>query len=166
MKKNKIDVINGFGKLVAANKITVTGADDKVTEYEAKNIVLATGARSRQLPNLPQDGKKIIGYREALTLPELPKSMVIVGSGAIGSEFAYFYHTMGTEVTLVEYMPNIVPVEDEDVSKALARSFKKSKMKVMVNSSVESVDTSGDACKVTIKTKKGEEVINLSLIHI
>jgi len=164
MKKNKIDVINGFGKLVAANKIAVTDADDKVTEYEAKNIVLATGARSRQLPNLPQDGKKIIGYREALTLPELPKSMVIVGSGAIGSEFAYFYHTMGTEVTLVEYMPNIVPVEDEEVSKALARSFKKSKMKVMVNSSVESVDTSGDQCKVTIKTKKGEEVVNADVV--
>ncbi len=164
MKKNKIDVINGFGKLVAANKIAVTDANDKVTEYEAKNIVLATGARSRQLPNLPQDGKKIIGYREALTLPELPKSMVIVGSGAIGSEFAYFYHTMGTEVTLVEYMPNIVPVEDEEVSKALARSFKKSKMKVMVNSSVESVDTSGDQCKVTIKTKKGEEVVNADVV--
>ncbi|UTW66244.1 dihydrolipoyl dehydrogenase [bacterium SCSIO 12643] len=164
MKKNKIDVINGFGKLVAANKIAVTDTDDKVTEYEAKNIVLATGARSRQLPNLPQDGKKIIGYREALTLPELPKSMVIVGSGAIGSEFAYFYHTMGTEVTLVEYMPNIVPVEDEEVSKALARSFKKSKMKVMVNSSVESVDTSGDQCKVTIKTKKGEEVVNADVV--
>jgi dihydrolipoamide dehydrogenase len=164
MKKNKIDVINGVGKLVAANKIAVTDADKKVTEYEAKNIVLATGARSRQLPNLPQDGKKIIGYREALTLPELPKSMVIVGSGAIGSEFAYFYHTMGTKVTLVEYMPNIVPVEDEDVSKALARSFKKSKMKVMVNSSVESVDTSGDTCKVTIKTKKGEEVIDADVV--
>jgi dihydrolipoamide dehydrogenase len=164
MKKNKIDVINGFGKIVAANKIAVTDADNKVTEYEAKDIILATGARSRQLPNLPQDGKKIIGYREALTLPELPKSMVIVGSGAIGSEFAYFYHTMGTEVTLVEFMPTIVPVEDEDVSKTLARSFKKSKMKVMVNSSVEKVDTSGDGCVVTIKTKKGEEIINADVV--
>tara|TARA_R110002050_G_scaffold300722_2_gene471914 strand:- start:57536 stop:58924 length:1389 start_codon:yes stop_codon:yes gene_type:complete len=164
MKKNKIDVINGFGKIVAANKIAVTDADNKVTEYEAKNIILATGARSRQLPNLPQDGKKIIGYREALTLPELPKSMVIVGSGAIGSEFAYFYHTMGTKVTLVEYMPNIVPVEDEEVSKTLARSFKKSKMNVMVNSSVEKVDTSGDGCVVTIKTKKGEEVVNADIV--
>ena len=164
MKKNKIDVINGFGKIVAANKIAVTDADNKVTEYEAKDIILATGARSRQLPNLPQDGKKIIGYREALTLPELPKSMVIVGSGAIGSEFAYFYHTMGTEVTLVEFMPTIVPVEDEEVSKTLARSFKKSKMKVMVNSSVEKVDTSGDGCVVTIKTKKGEEVINADIV--
>jgi dihydrolipoamide dehydrogenase len=164
MKKNKIDVINGFGKLVSANKIAVTDEAGKVTEYEAKNIVLATGARSRQLPNLPQDGKKIIGYREALNLPELPKSMVIVGSGAIGSEFAYFYHTMGCKVTLVEYMPTIVPVEDEDVSKTLARSFKKSKMSVMVNSSVESVDTSGDGCKVTIKTKKGEEIVEADMV--
>ena len=164
MKKNKIDVINGFGKIVSSNKIAVTDNENKVTEYEAKNIILATGARSRQLPNLPQDGKKIIGYREALTLPELPKSMVIVGSGAIGSEFAYFYHTMGTKVTLVEYMPNIVPVEDEEVSKTLARSFKKSKMKVMVNSSVEKVDTSGDGCVVTVKTKKGEETINADVV--
>ena len=164
MKKNKIDVINGFGKIVSANKIAVTDEAGKVTEYEAKDIVLATGARSRVLPNLPQDGKKIIGYREAMTLPEFPKSMVIVGSGAIGSEFAYFYHTMGCEVTLVEFMPTIVPVEDEEVSKTLARSFKKSKMNVMVNSSVESVDTSGDGCKVTIKTKKGEEVIEADVV--
>lgn len=164
MKKNKIDVINGFGKIIAANKIAVTDSDNKVTDYEAKNIILATGARSRQLPNLPIDGKKIIGYREALTLPTLPKSMVIVGSGAIGSEFAYFYHTMGTKVTLVEFMPTIVPVEDEEVSKTLARSFKKSKMNVMVNSSVESVDTSGDISKVTIKTKKGIEVIEAEIV--
>lgn len=164
MKKNKIEVINGFGKLVSSKKIAVTDNENKVTEYEAKNIILATGARSRQLPNLPQDGKKIIGYRKAMTLPEFPKSMVIVGSGAIGSEFAYFYHTMGTKVTLVEYMPNIVPVEDEEVSKALARSFKKSKMNVMVNSTVESVDTSGDGCKVTIKTKKGEEIVEADVV--
>lgn len=164
MKKNKIDVINGFGKLVAANKIAVTDDAGKVTEYEAKDIVLATGARSRQLPNLPQDGKKIIGYREAMTLPEFPKSMVVVGSGAIGSEFAYFYQSMGCQVTLVEFMPTIVPVEDEEVSKTLARSFKKSKMNVMVNSSVESVDTSGDTCKVTIKTKKGEEIVEADVV--
>jgi dihydrolipoamide dehydrogenase len=164
MKKNKVDVINGEGKLVSANKIAVTDADGKVTEYDATNVILATGARSRVLPNLPQDGKKIIGYREALTLPSLPKSMVIVGSGAIGSEFAYFYQTMGCQVTLVEYMPNIVPVEDEEVSKALARSFKKAKMKVMTNSSVESVDTSGKECVVTIKTKKGEEKVNAEVV--
>jgi dihydrolipoamide dehydrogenase len=164
MKKNKIDVIYGFGKLVSANKISVTDSDNKVTEYEAKNIILATGARSRQLPNLPQDGKKIIGYREAMTLPEFPKSMVVVGSGAIGSEFAYFYQTMGTQVTLVEYMPNIVPLEDEEVSKTLARSFKKIKMNVMTSSSVESVDTSGKNCKVTVKTKKGEEIIEADIV--
>lgn len=164
MKKNKIDVIYGFGKLVNANKISVTDSDNKVTEYEAKNIILATGARSRQLPNLPQDGKKIIGYREAMTLPEFPKSMVVVGSGAIGSEFAYFYQTMGTQVTLVEYMPNIVPLEDEEVSKTLARSFKKIKMNVMTSSSVESVDTSGKNCKVTVKTKKGEEIIEADIV--
>jgi dihydrolipoamide dehydrogenase len=125
MKKNKIDIINGTGKVKPGKKIEVTAADGKVSSVEAKNIIIATGARSRQLPNLPQDGKKIIGYREALTLPKMPKSMVVVGSGAIGSEFAYFYATMGTKVTLVEFMPNIVPVEDTEVSKQLERSFKK-----------------------------------------
>lgn len=164
MKKNKIDVINGFGKLKAAGKVEVTAEDGSTQLVEGKNIIVATGARSRELPNLPQDGKKIIGYREAMTLPELPKSMVIVGSGAIGSEFAYIYQSLGTEVTLVEFMPNIVPNEDEEVSKQLGRSFKKSGMKVMTNSSVESVDTSGDGCKVTIKTKKGEEVIECDVV--
>ena len=164
MKKNKIDVINGFGKLKAANQVEVTKEDGSTELVEAGKIIVATGARSRELPNLPQDGKKIIGYREAMTLPELPKSMVIVGSGAIGSEFAYIYQSLGTEVTLVEFMPNIVPNEDEDVSKQLARSFKKSGMKVMTNSSVESVDTSGDGCKVSIKTKKGEEIIECDIV--
>lgn len=157
-KKNKIEVVSGTGKLIDNKTVEVTGADGKKSNVSAKAIILATGARSRELPNLVQDGKKIIGYRKAMTLDKQPESMIIVGSGAIGSEFAYFYNSIGTKVTLVEFMPTIVPVEDEEVSKQLARSFKKAKMNVMVNSTVESVDTSGDKCKVTIKTKKGEEV--------
>ena len=164
MKKNKIDVINGTGKLKAGKKVDVTDDKGKTTEYAAANIIIATGARSRELPNLPQDGKKIIGYREALVLPKLPKKMVVVGSGAIGSEFAYFYNAMGVEVTLVEFMPQIVPVEDEDVSKQLERSFKKAGIKVMTNSSVESVDTKGTGCKVLVKTKKGEETIDCDVV--
>lgn len=156
-KKNKIDHIQGFGKLKSNQTIEVTDAEGKVQEITAKNIIIATGARSKELPNLKQDGKKIIGYREAMTLPKKPKSMIVVGSGAIGSEFANFYNAIGTEVTLVEFLPNIVPNEDIDVSKQLGRSFKKAGIKVMVGSSVESVDTSGDLCKVVIKTKKGEE---------
>lgn len=165
MKKNKIDVLQGFGKIKAGKKVDVTDDKGKSTEYAAsKGIIVATGARSRVLPSLPQDGKKIIGYREALVLPKLPKSMVIVGSGAIGVEFAYFYQTMGVDVTVVEYMPTIVPVEDVDVSKQLERSFKKMKMKIMTNSSVESVDTSGKGCKVKVKTKKGEEILNCDIV--
>ena len=156
-KKNKIEHLQGFGKITAKNTVEVTAEDGESKTYSAKHIILATGARSRQLPNLQQDGKKIIGYREALTLPELPKSMIVVGSGAIGTEFAYFYSTMGTQVTIVEFLPNLVPLEDEEVSKTLARSFKKKKVKVMLDSSVESVDTSDDLCKVSIKTKKGIE---------
>ncbi|MDB4126502.1 FAD-dependent oxidoreductase, partial [Flavobacteriales bacterium] len=132
LKKNKVEVIYGFGKVKPGNKVAVT-VDGKSTDYSAKNIIIATGARSRQLPNLPQDGKKIIGYRDALALAKAPKKMVIVGSGAIGVEFAYFYNAMGTEVTVVEFMPNIVPVEDIDISKQLQRSFKKSGIKVMTN---------------------------------
>ena len=154
MKKNKIDVIFGTAKVKQGKKVAVE-KDGAVTEYAAEHIVLATGARSRELPNLPQDGKKVIGYRQALTLPKQPKSMIVVGSGAIGVEFAYFYATMGTEVTVVEFMPNIVPVEDEDVSKHLEKSFKKAKIKVMTNASVESVDTSGDGVKAQVKTEKG-----------
>lgn len=164
MKKNKIDVVFGTGKLVAANKLEVTDAKGKKSEVAGKHIIIATGARSRELPNLPQDGKKIIGYRQAMTLPKQPKSMIVVGSGAIGSEFAYFYQTTGTEVTLVEFMPNIVPVEDEEVSKQLERSFKKTGMKVMTNASVEKVDTSGSKCKATVKTKKGEEVLEADVV--
>jgi dihydrolipoamide dehydrogenase len=155
-KKNKIEVLNGFGKLAGNKQVEVTAEDGTKTTYEAKNIILATGARSRELPNLPQDGKKIIGYRKALTLEKLPKSMIVVGSGAIGSEFAYFYSTMGTKVTLVEFMPNILPVEDEEVSKQMGRSFKKSKIKVMTKSTVESVEGEEGNLKVNIKNKKGE----------
>lgn len=163
-KKNKIDHIAGFGKLKANKIVAVTTEDGKSEDYTADNIILATGGRSRELPNLPIDGKKIIGYREAMSLPKQPKKMVIVGSGAIGVEFAYFYHTLGTEVTIVEFMPNVVPVEDEDISKQLARSFKKSGMKIMTNSEVTNVDTKGKTCKVTVKTKKGEEQIECDVV--
>lgn len=163
-KKNKIDHIAGFGKLKNNTTVEVTDAEGKKSDVTAKNIILALGARSRELPNLKQDGKKIIGYREAMTLDKQPKKMVVVGSGAIGVEFAYFYNAIGTEVTVVEYMPNIVPVEDEEVSKQLGRSFKKSGMKIMTGSSVEKVDISGSGCKVTVKTKKGEEVIECDVV--
>ena len=163
LKKNKVEVINGYGKIKKGNKVSVT-ADGKSTDYTAKHIIIATGARSRELPNLPQDGKKVIGYREALTLPKAPKKMGIVGSGAIGVEFAYFYNAMGVDVTIVEFMPNIVPLEDVDVSKQLQRSFKKSGIKIMTKSSVEKVDSSGDRCNVTIKTKKGEKTIECDVV--
>lgn len=165
MKKNKIDVIQGTGAVKAGKKVAVTDKDGKVTEYTAdKGVIIATGARSRQLPNIPQDGKKVIGYREAMTLPSMPKRLVVVGSGAIGVEFAYFYKTLGTEVTIVEFMPNIVPVEDEEVSKQMEKSFKKSGVKIMTNASVESVDTSGKGCVVTVKTAKGEEKIECDVV--
>jgi len=164
MKKNKIDVIMGIGKIKPGKKVDVTDNKGKTTEHSAKNIIIATGARSRQLPNLPQDGKKIIGYREALVLPKLPKSMLVVGSGAIGVEFAYFYNAMGVEVTVVEYLPNIVPVEDKDVSKQLERSFKKQGIKIMTGASVESVDTKGKTCKAIVKTKKGEETLEAEIV--
>ncbi|HOI88746.1 MAG TPA: dihydrolipoyl dehydrogenase, partial [Lentimicrobium sp.] len=163
-KKNKIELIAGTGKLKPGKTVEVTDAEGKKTELKASHIILATGARSRELPNLKQDGKKIIGYREAMNLPKQPASMVVVGSGAIGSEFAYFYNALGTKVTLVEFMPNVVPVEDEEVSKQLERSFKKAGMKVMTSSTVESVNTSGDLCKVTVKTKKSEEIIEAEIV--
>ena len=157
MKKNKIDVIMGYGKLVAPTKIEVTAADGTKQIVEAKNIVIATGGRARQLPTMPIDGKKIIGYREAMVLPSpQPKSMIICGSGAIGSEFAYFYNTMGTKVTIVEFMPRIVPVEDEDISKELEKQFKKQGIEIMTNSEVLSVDTSGEGIKAKVKTPNGE----------
>ncbi|WP_428740539.1 dihydrolipoyl dehydrogenase [Tenacibaculum sp.] len=164
MKKNKIDIIDGFGKVKAGKKVDVTDKDGKVTEYSADHIIIATGARSRELPSLPQDGKKVIGYREAMSLPTQPKSMIVVGSGAIGVEFAHFYNSMGTDVTVVEFMPTIVPVEDKDVSKQMERSFKKAGIKVMTSSSVESVDTSGDGVKATVKTKKGEEILEADIV--
>ena len=164
MKKNKIDVIMGFGKLKGNGKIEVEKEDGKKETVEGKKIIIATGARANELPNLPVDGKKIIEYRKAMSLEKQPKKMVVVGSGAIGSEFSYFYQTMGTEVTLVEYLPRIVPNEDEEVSKQLERTFKKSGMKVMTNSSVEEVDTSGKMCKVKIKTKKGEETVEADVV--
>jgi dihydrolipoamide dehydrogenase len=164
MKKNKIEVIMGTGKVKPGKKVSVTDADGKVTEYSANHIIVATGGRSRILPNLPQDGKKIIGYREAMTLTEQPKSMVIVGSGAIGVEFAYFYNSLGTKVTIVEFMPNIVPVEDEDVSKALAKNFKAAGIEIMNNAEVTSVDTTGKGCKVKVKTADGEKIIEADVV--
>ena len=164
MKKNKIDVIDGFGKLKPGKKIDVTDKDKKVTEYSADNIIIATGARSRELPNLPQDGVKVIGYRQAMTLQTQPKKMIIVGSGAIGVEFAHFYNAMGTEVTIVEFMPNVVPVEDEDISKQFERSMKKAGITVMTNSSVEKIDTSGKGVKAFVKTAKGEEILEADIL--
>ena len=164
MKKNKIDVIFGFGKLKPGKKIDVTDADNKVTEYTADHIIIATGARSRELPNLPQDGVKVIGYRQAMSLPTQPKSMIVVGSGAIGVEFAHFYNSMGTKVTIVEFMPNVVPVEDEDISKQMEKSLKKSGIDVMVNSSVERIDTTGTGVKAFVKTAKGEEVLEADIL--
>lgn len=165
MKKNKIDVLSGNGILKSNKTVTVTDEAGKSTDYTAdKAVIIATGARSRALPNLPQDGEKIIGYRQAMTLKKQPKKMVVVGSGAIGVEFAYFYNAIGTEVTIVEYLPNIVPVEDNDVSKQLEKTFKKSGIKVMTGSSVESVDTSGKHCVVSVKTAKGDEKIECDVV--
>ena len=164
MKKNKIDVIDGFGKIKPGKKVDVTAADGKVTEYTADNIIIATGARSRELPNLPQDGIKVIGYRQAMTLPTQPKKMIVVGSGAIGVEFAHFYNAMGTEVTIVEFMPNIVPVEDEDISKQMERSMKKAGVNIMTNASVERIDTTGNGVKAFVKTAKGEEILEADIL--
>lgn len=164
MKKNKIDVIMGTAKIKKGGKIDVKAADGSVKEYTAKHTILATGARSRELPNLPQDGKKIIGYRQAMNLPEQPKSLVVVGSGAIGVEFAYFYNAIGTQVTIVEFMDRIVPVEDEEVSKQLEKSLKKAGINILTKSEVQSVDTTGDLSKVSIKTAKGIETIEAEVV--
>ena len=164
MKKNKIDVIMGTGKVKPGKTIEVTDEKGEKKDYTAKNIIIATGARSRQLPNLEQDGKQIVGYREAMVLPKMPKKMVIVGSGAIGVEFAYFYNAMGVDVTVVEYLPNIVPVEDIDVSKQLEKTFKKKGMNIMTNSSVEKVEKSSKGCEVHVKTKKGIETLNCDVV--
>jgi len=170
MKKNKIEVLMGSGKLKSKGTVTVTGADGAAKDYTAKHIILATGGRSRELPNIKQDGVKVIGYRQAMVLPKQPKSMIVVGSGAIGIEFAYFYNALGTQVTVVEFMDNIVPLEDEEVSKTLLRSLKKQGLNIMVSSTVESVDSSGDVCKVKVKTPAGmidlEAEIVLSAVGI
>ena len=163
MKKNKIDVLTGHGKVLSGKNISVT-VNEKTVEYKAKNIIIATGARSRELPSLPQDGKKIIGYREAMTLPKQPKKLIIVGSGAIGIEFAYFYNAMGTDVTLVEFVDRIAPVEDYEVSKLLEKSFKKSGIKILTNCEVTGVDTSGKQVKATLKTAKGEETLTADVV--
>ena len=164
MKKNKIEVIMGYGTLKAGKKVAVASEDGTETVYEADHVIIATGARSRELPSLPQDGKKVIGYREAMTLPKQPKKLIVVGSGAIGVEFAYFYNAMGTNVTIVEYMPRIVPVEDEEISKQMERSFTKSGIKVMTSAEVTKVDTSGKGVKATVKTDKGEEVLSADIV--
>ncbi len=164
MKKNKIDVIMGFGKLVAKGKLEVTDKDGKSQTVEAKHIIIATGARSRELPAMKIDGKKIIGYREAMVLPGIPKSMIVVGSGAIGVEFAYFYNSMGTKVTIVEFLPRIVPVEDEEISKELERQYKKQGITVMTSSEVTAVDTSGEGVKATVKSASGESVLEADVL--
>ena len=164
MKKNKIDVIMGFGKLLAPGKLEITAADGTKKVEEAKNIIIATGGRAKVLPNMPVDGKKIIAYREAMSLPTQPKSIIVCGSGAIGSEFAYFYNSMGTKITMVEFLPRLVPVEDEDISKELEKQFKKQGMTIMTNSEVLSVDTSGEGVKATIKTPTGQVVLEADIL--
>lgn len=155
-KKNNITVITGTGKILPGKKVEVTPENGEPAIYEATHIILATGARSRQLPAIPQDGKRIIGYRQALTLDHKPASLLVVGSGAIGSELAYFYNAMGTKVTLVEFMPTILPLEDEEVSKQVGRSFKKAGIEVLVKSTVESIDTGQELLRINIRNKKGE----------
>ena len=164
MKKNKIDVVMGNGKLIAPNKLEVTAADGSKQTLEAKNIIIATGARARELPALKLDGKKIIEYRRAMSLPDQPKSIIVVGSGAIGTEFAYFYNSLGTKVTIVEFLPRIVPVEDEDVSKELEKSFKKQGITIMVNSEVTGVDTNGNGVKAKVKTQDGEVTLEADVL--
>jgi dihydrolipoamide dehydrogenase len=164
MKKNKIDVVMGFGKLKGAGKIEVKAADGSTQIVEGKHIILATGGRSRELPSMKIDGKKIIGYREAMVLPEQPKSMIVVGSGAIGVEFGYFYNSLGTKVTIVEFLPRIVPVEDEEISKELAKNFKKSGIEIMTSAEVTSVDTSGNGVKAKVKTEGGEVTLEADVL--
>ncbi len=164
MKKNKIEVLMGTGKLKSKGTVEVKAADGAAKDYTAKHIIIATGGRSRELPNIKQDGVKVIGYRQAMALPKQPKSMIVVGSGAIGIEFAYFYNAIGTQVTVVEFLDNIVPLEDEDVSKQLNRILKKQGINIMTSSTVESVDSSGDVCKVTVKTATGTETLEAEIV--
>ncbi len=164
--KNSITEIMGTGKLLRGKKVEVTDAEGKKSTYSAEHIIIATGGRARQLPNLPIDGEKVIGYRKAMSLEKQPKKMVVVGAGAIGVEFAYFYNAIGTEVTIVEYAHGLVPREDKDISKALGRIYKKAGIKVMAESAVASVDTSGKGCKVTVKANKDgkESVIECDVV--
>ena len=164
MKKNKIDVVMGFGKIKAKGQVEVTAADGSKKTVEGKHIIIATGGRSRELPTMKIDGKKIIGYREAMNLPKQPKSIIVVGSGAIGVEFGYFYNSMGTKVTIVEFMPRIVPVEDEEISKELEKNFKKQGIAVMTSAEVTSVDTSGSGVKAKVKTASGEETLEADIL--
>ncbi|SHM94840.1 dihydrolipoyl dehydrogenase [Mucilaginibacter sp. OK098] len=164
MRKNKIDVVMGTGKLKSKGTVTVTNASGETQDITAKHIILATGGRSRELPNLKQDGNKVIGYRQAMVLPKKPESMIVVGSGAIGIEFAYVYNAIGTKVTVVEFLDNIVPLEDEEVSKQLSRILKKQGINIMTSSNVESVDSSGDICKVQVKTATGVETLEAEIV--
>ena len=164
MKKNKIDILSGIGKVKAGKKVEVTAQDGKTTEYEAKNIIIATGSRARQLPAVPLDGEKVIEYRKAMTLEKRPDTMLVIGSGAIGVEFAYVYASMGTKVTIIEFLPNIVPVEDEDISKELLRQYKKMGVDIYTNSEVTKVDTSGKGCKVSVKTPDGEKTFDADVV--
>lgn len=164
MRKNKIDVVMGFGSLKAKGQVEVKSADGKTQIVEGKHIIIATGGRSRELPAMKQDGKKIIGYREAMSLPQQPKSMIVVGSGAIGIEFGYFYNSLGTKVTVVEFLPRIVPVEDEDISKELDKNLKKQGIDILLNSEVTSVDTSGAGVKAKVKTATGEIVLEADVL--
>jgi len=164
MKKNKIEILSGWGKIQPGKKVEVADKEGKKTVYAADHIIIATGARARELPTLKIDNEKVIGYRKAMTLEKQPKSMVVVGSGAIGVEFAYFYNSIGTKVTIVEFMDRIVPVEDEEVSKALEKIYKKSGITIMTSSEVTKVDTKGAGCKVTVKTAKGEEVLDCEVV--
>lgn len=161
LKKNGVEVINGTARVMPGKKVMVDG-----TEYEAEHIIIATGARSRVMPSMPQDGRRIIGYREAMTLREQPQRMLVCGSGAIGSEFAFFYQSIGTQVTLVEFMPQILPNEDEEVAAQMSRSFRKMGMKVMPSCSVEKVDIEGDVCHVTVKDlkKNTETVVDVDVV--
>ena len=159
MKKNKITVIEGYGRLARGKKVVVTDKDGKKAEYSAEHIIIATGGRAKELPNIKIDGKKIIGYREAMTLPVQPKKMVVVGAGAIGVEFAYFYNTIGTEITVVEFMEQgLLPREDADISKELTKVYKKAGMKILANSSVEKIEMTDEGCSVIVKNRKDESV--------
>ena len=165
-RKNKITVLDGHGKLLRGKKVEVTDKDGKKKEYSAEHIIIATGGRAKELPTVPIDGEKVIEYRKAMSLEKQPKKMVVVGAGAIGTEFAYFYSSIGTEVTVVEFMEQgLVPREDADVSKEMNKIYKKKGINILGNTSVESVDTKGKGCTVTVKnrkTGKTEEIKSMS----